>query len=271
MGVAGAGLRRFFWAWLATLYVCFAWAQDKATEYRLSPGDIVRIQVFQNPDLTLETRIAESGAISYPLIGTVHIGGSTPREAEALIARKLKEGGFVQQPQVTVVLLQNRGTQVSVLGQVNRPGRFPIEVVNTRLTEMLATAGGIAGSGSDVVIVVGVREGKPFRREIDIAGLFLQGDMQDDIQVMGGDVIYVHRAPVFYVYGEVNRPGAYRVERGMTVMQALALGGGPTVRGTENRLRLHRRGPDGSIQKSSPQLTDLIQPDDVLYIHESLF
>jgi polysaccharide export outer membrane protein len=258
-------------AFLPVILFCgWAFAQPQG-EYLLAPGDTIRIQVFQNADLALETRVSESGAITYPLIGTVQLGGQTLAGAEKRIADQLREGGFVRQPQVTVVLLQNRGNQVSVLGQVNRPGRFPLETFNTRLTEMLAMAGGIAGTGADTAIVTGVRDGKPFRKEVDIAGLFLGGGMHGDMQVAGGDAIYVHRAPVFYVYGEVNRPGSFRVERGMTVMQALAQGGGPTVRGTENRLRLHRRGPDGVIVMSSPRLTDPIQADDVLYINESLF
>lgn len=251
---------------LATCNWVFAQA-----EYQLGPGDIIRIQVFQNPDLTLETRVAESGVITYPLIGAVNVVGITTADAEKRIAKQLKEGGFVQQPQVSVMLVQNRGNQVSVLGQVNRPGRFPLETTNTRLTEMLAIAGGIAVTGADTVIIVGLRGGKSFRKEIDVAGLFLGNRMDDDMTVAGGDVIYVHRAPMFYIYGEAQRPGSFRVERGMTVMQALAQGGGPTVRGTENRLRLHRRGADGAIVQSSPVLTDPIQPDDVLYINESLF
>lgn len=246
-------------------------AQVKPVEYLLGPGDVIRIQVFQNPDLTLETRVAESGVITYPLIGAVNVVGITTVDAEKRIAAQLKEGGFVQQPQVSVMLVQNRGNQVSVLGQVNRPGRFPLETTNTRLTEMLAIAGGIATTGADTVIIVGLRGGKPFRKEIDVAGLFLGNQMDDDMTVAGGDVLFVHRAPMFYIYGEAQRPGSFRVERRMTVMQALAQGGGPTVRGTENRLRLHRRGADGAIVKSSPDLTDLIQPDDVLYINESLF
>lgn len=246
-------------------------AQDKSADYLLGPGDTIRILVFQNPDLTLETRVTESGTITYPLIGTVNIGGIAPSEAEKRIAKQLRDGGFVQQPQVTVILLQNRGNQVSVLGQVNRPGRFPLETFNTRLTEMIAMAGGIAASGADTAIIVGVRDGKPFRKEVDIAGLFLGKSMADDMTVGGGDAIYIHRAPMFYIYGEVQRPGSFRVERGMSIMQALAQGGGPTVRGTENRLRLHRRGADGAIVQSSPALTDAIQPDDVLYINESLF
>lgn len=247
-------------------------AQEKPQgDYQLGAGDAIRILVFQNPDLTLDTRVSESGSITYPLIGTVQIGGLTIGKAEQTIASALKEGGFVQQPQVNIVLIQVRGNQVSVLGQVNRPGRFPLETFNTRVSEMLATAGGIAGSGADTVIVTGLRGGKPFRKEVDIAGLYLDNKPENDIAVAGGDVIYVHRAPVFYVYGEVQRPGSFRIERNMTVQQALAQGGGPTIRGTENRLRLHRRGANGAIEQLSPELNDPIQADDVLYVRESLF
>ena len=89
--------------------------------------------------------------------------------------------------------------------------------------------------------------------------------------VQGGDVVYVHRAPVFYIYGEAQRSGSYRVERGMTVQQALAQAGGPTLRGMEYWLRLHRKGADGKIEKLAPEKNDLIQADDVLYVRESIF
>lgn len=246
------------------------WAFAQA-EYQLAPGDVIRIQVFQNPDLTLETRVSENGTITYPLVGQVVLGGLALSEAEQRIANRLEEGDFILRPQVSVLLLQNRGNQVSVLGQVNRPGRYPLETVNTRLTEMLATAGGIAATGSETIVLVGLREGKPFRQEIDIPALFADAKLADDLRVASGDVIYVQRAPVFYIYGEAQRPGSYRVERNMTVMQALAQGGGPTVRGTERRLRLHRLGSDGSVTRITPALVDPIQPNDVLYVSESLF
>ena len=240
-------------------------------DYQLGAGDAIRILVFQNPDLTLDSRVSEGGTITYPLIGTVQIGGLTISGAEQKIATALKSGGFVQQPQVNIILIQNRGNQVSVLGQVNRPGRFPLETFNTRVSDMLAAAGGAAAGGDDVVIVTGVRDGKPFRKQIDIPSLYI-GDKPDaDLVLSGGDTIYVHRAPVFYIYGEAQRPGAFRIERNMTVMQALSMGGGPTARGSEWRLRLHRKGADGAIEQLSPELTDPIKPDDVIYVRESLF
>ncbi len=240
-------------------------------DYLLGEGDAIRIQVFQNPDLALETRVSETGSITYPLIGAIRVGGLPIAAAEQAIARALKDGGFVQQPQVNIVLVQIRGNQVSVLGQVNRPGRFPLETFNLRVSDILAAAGGTTPTGDDVAIVSGVRDGKPFRKEIDIPDLYIGAHPENDIVLAGGDTIYVHRAPVFYIYGEAQRPGAYRIERGMTVMQALAQGGGPTARGSESRLRLHRKTASGAVQQLTPEMNEPVRPDDVIYVRESLF
>ena len=252
-----------------TLFATTVFAENNH-DYPLGPGDVLRIQVFQNPDLTTETRVSETGLITYPLIGNVEVGGLPIAAAEKKIAAALKNGGFVRQPQVNIIVLQMRGNQVSVLGQVNRPGRFPLETLS-RVSDMLAMAGGATPTGDDSAIVIGLRDGKPFRKVIDIPGLYLGEKSDEDIILSGGDVIYVHRAPVFYIYGEAQRPGAYRIERGMTVMQALAQGGGHTVRGSEWRLRLHRKNADGVVEKLSPEMTDTVQPNDIIYVRESIF
>ncbi len=245
----------------------------RQAEYQLGAGDSIRVIVFQNVDLTIEARVTENGTISFPLIGEVRIGGLTVPAAEKTIAAALKDGGFIQQPQVNIVLLQIRGYQVAVLGQVNRPGRFPLDTLNVRVSEMIAIAGGITvATGADVAVLTGVREGNPYRKEIDIAGMFADKDrLQDDVVVASGDVIFVQRAPLFYIYGEVQRPGSYRVERNMTVQQALAQGGGPTARGTERWLRLHRRGAAGKVEILRPGMNDPLLPEDVIYVRESLF
>jgi polysaccharide export outer membrane protein len=258
---------------LAAVLAFASWsalAQTKP-DYPLGAGDTIRVQVFQNPDLTIETRVSENGSITYPLIGAVDLGGLSVAAAEKKIAEALQKGGFIRQPQVNIALIQIRGNQVSVLGQVNRPGRFPLETANTRLSDMLATAGGATQGGDDMAIVSGERGGKEFRQVIDIPAIYLDNKPADDIILKGGDTIFVHRAPVFYIYGEAQRPGSFRVERGMTVMQALAQGGGPTGRGTETKLRLHRKAADGTIEQITPKLTDLVMPNDVIYVNERLF
>ena len=259
---------------LLGLAVAFAAnGQDKPAqpEYQIGAGDAIRITVFQNPDLTVETRVTENGTISYPLLGSVRVGGLTIPAAEGAIARGLRAGSFIKEPQVNISLLANRGNQVSVLGVVGRPGRFPLETFNTRVSEMIAIAGGIGAAGADTLILTGTRDGKPLRKEIDIPSMFLDYKLSEDIVVAGGDVIYVPRQPMYYIYGEVQRPGSFRIERGMTVRQALAQAGGPTTRGTERRLRVHRRGADGQMQSINPEMHATLQPDDVLYVQESLF
>jgi len=250
----------------AALLPASSWGAD----YLIGPGDVLRVSVFQNADLTLETRVGEDGTITYPLIGNVKVGGSTIPAAERRIAQLLKEGGFVLKPQVSILLMTVRGSQVSVLGQVNRPGRYPIETANMRMADALATAGGIAQTGADTVIFVGTREGKPTRQVIDVENLF-NPDAGRDFLMHSGDILYVQRAPVFYIYGEVQRPGSYRLERDMTVMQGLAAGGGLTPKGTQKGLRIHRRSNNGKIQTLELGLDDPLQANDVVYVKESLF
>jgi polysaccharide biosynthesis/export protein len=288
----GTSLSRFLAAavWLAGATVpVLAWAQTPApaaavpkappaaaaavapNEYSLGSGDVVRISVFQNPDLTLETRITEAGIISYPLLGNVRLGGLSVTNAEKTISDGLRNGNFVKQPQVTLVVMQVRGNQASVLGQVNRPGRYPIEVADMRLSELLATAGGTAPNGTDIVVVTGSRDGKPYRYEVDLPLLFSPGGRDRDIFVVNGDTVWVDRQLVVYIYGEVQRPGPLRLERDMTVLQALATGGGLTQRGTAKGIVVHRKEADGNIKLIEPTMTDKLRDGDVVFVRESLF
>jgi len=240
-------------------------------EYRLGSGDVIRINVYQNPDLTLETRVTEAGVVSYPLLGSIRVGGLSVTAAEKLIADGLRNGNFVKQPQVTLVVLQVRGNQASVLGQVNRPGRYPIEVADMRLSDLLAMAGGTAGNGADMVIVTGTRSAQPYRLEVDLPTVFQAGGKDKDIIILNGDTVWVERQPIVYIYGEVQRPGPMRLERGMTLLQSLATGGGLTQRGTEKGIRVHRKGGDGKVQIITPTMDDAMRDGDVVYVRESLF
>jgi polysaccharide biosynthesis/export protein len=252
------------------------WAQQSPpaaanAQYRLAAGDTIRISVYQSADLTLETRLTEAGTISYPLLGSVALAGLTVSEAEKRIADGLRTGNFVKQPQVSVAVQQVRGNQVSVLGQVGKPGRYPLETGNVQLTDMIATAGGVIPGGADQVVVVGTRNGQPYRAEIDLPSVFGAGRRANDLTLQNGDVIWVERAPMIYMYGEVQKPGSLRLERGMTVMQALAASGGLTQRGTERGLRVHRRDAEGKVRIIEPAMTDKLQPEDIIYIRESVF
>jgi polysaccharide biosynthesis/export protein len=240
-------------------------------EYLLTPGDVIKVSVFKNPDLMLDARVSEAGTIGFPLLGSVPVAGLTLPAAERKIAQLLKDGGFVLNPQVNILLTTAVGNQVAVLGQVNRPGRYPIEGAGGNLTGMLAEAGGIGPTGADVVIVTGIRNGKPFRREIDVVNMSLNGSTADDIELRGGDTLFVNRAPMFYIYGQVQRPGGYRLEKGMTVMQALADGGGMTGKGSSRGIVLHRRDATGKVKESGASLDEDVRDQDVIYVKESVF
>lgn len=249
-------------------------APSVGAEYRLGAGDVVRIVVYQNPDLTLETRVSETGVVSFPLLGSVRIGGLGVSAAEKLIADGLRNGNYVKSPQVTLILLQVKGNQASVLGQVNRPGRYPIETTDMRLTDLLANAGGVATTGADILVLSGTRNGKPYRLEVDLPSVFgpnVDAGRANDVIIQNGDVLWVDRAPLVYIYGEVQRPGPLRLERGMTLMQALASGGGLNQRGTERGIRVHRKAADGKVQVVQPAMDDSLKDGDVVYVKESLF
>jgi polysaccharide export outer membrane protein len=115
------------------------------------------------------------------------------------------------------------------------------------------------------------RNGKTSKLEINVPTMYRTGDLSRNLQLENGDTIFVQRAPVFYIYGEVQRSGAYRLEPAMTVMQALSVGGGVTQRGTDRGLKIRRKTPEGTFQSVDARLTDPVQPDDVIYVKESLF
>ena len=260
---------------LAALFFCaaaIAFAQvPPRAEPVLGVGDVVKITVYQNPDLTVDARVSELGQINFPLIGVVTVGGLSVSQAQALIEKRLRDGGFVLKPQVTIQTTQIRSSQISILGQVSKPGRFPIEIVGSRVSEMIAAAGGVVPGGADIVTLVGNRDGKPIKLDIDLPLLLQQGRADLDIPVENGDIIYVDRAPTFYMYGEVQRPGQLRVERGMTLMQALAQAGGLTPRGTTRGIKVHRKDAAGVVQVREIKMNDPVERDDVIYVTESLF
>jgi len=236
----------------------------------IGASDSIRITVFQNPDLTTDTRVSQSGSIVFPLIGEVGVAGLTTTEAGIRIADQLKRGNYIINPQVSVAIVQVRSRQVTVLGQIARPGNYVLEDNRSRLTDILTQAGGISSTGAETVRVLTNRGGKYEKHEINFPALFRGGDPSTNIQLENGDTIFVERAPVFYIYGEVQRAGAYRLEPNTIVMQALSLGGGLTARATERGIGIHRRMPNGELMMIDAKLTDPIQADDIVFVRERL-
>lgn len=260
--------------WRSVLMMCAlllaapAWSADD--DYRMGTGDVVHITVYGNPDLATDARVGEDGGLTFPLIGAVKAAGQTPSAVEKDIATRLSKGGFIVDPNVNLNIVQYRGQQISVLGRVNRPGKFMLEKVS-RVTDALALASGISADGADTVTLVRTHDGKTEYRDIDVVALFKQGGEASNEVVRDGDVLNVARQAMFYIYGEVQRPGSFRLEQGMSVVQALSMGGGVTSRGTQRGITILRRAADGSMQELDAALADLVKKDDVIYVKESLF
>lgn len=233
----------------------------------LGAGDIVEMRMFGQPDMNTQGFISDNGEISLPLLGVVDIGGLTPNAAQSQIESAYREGGYFRDPQISLTLVEHRSQQVAVLGAVNQPGRFSL-TSRTTLLDVLAEAGGITPRGARSVVLI---RGDDTRERIDIDALVTGDGGSPDNVLHAGDTVYVPQAPVFYIYGEVQRPDAYAIQPGMTVMQAISTGGGLTERGSNSRFVLHRKAADGSVQTIDASPTTRVQADDVIFVKERFF
>lgn len=259
-----------FAKWMLGAAVVLGMNVAGAAEVVLGAGDVVRLSVYGSPDLSIETRVSESGNITFPLLGQVGVGGLSVAAAEKKIATQLEKGGYIKQAQVNMLVTTMASQQVSVLGQVNRPGRYPVEG-RRKVLDMLALAGGIHSDGGDMISLVRTRDGKTTRETIDLVDMVRKGELDKDYEVAGGDIVFVERAPRAYVTGEVSRPGPFRLERGMTVQQALSAGGGLSPRGSDSGIKVTRRDDGGKLVTLEVKAGDAVQVDDVIVVRESWF
>ncbi len=237
----------------------------------LGPGDGIAIQVFGQPDMSTTVNIADDGTVNVPLVGNVLVRGLSPSEAATRIETALVQGKILVHPQVTVTVTNARSQRVSVLGEVGAPGRYPIES-NTTIFDLLAQAGGAKDTGSDTVLLLRPdADGNITRSSIDIRGLYDPAVSAPPVALRGGDTILVPKAPQFYIFGEVTAPNMYKIEAGMTYLQAIARAGGVTVRGSQNRLEVKRKDAHGVEHVVKVKLSDLVQPNDVIRVKESIF
>ncbi len=243
----------------------------KAPLLQLGPGDSVSILVYGQPDMSTTVYVGDDGTVSVPLAGNIPVAGSSPAQAATRIEAALKAGKILVDPHVTVTVTQTRSQRVSVLGQVGAPGRYPIES-NTTIFDLLAQAGGITANGSDIVYVIRLdKNGSETRYPVDLKGLTNGGGAIHSVSLQGGDSVFVPKAEQYSIYGEVATPGRYRVDPGMTVIEAIARAGGITLRGSQRRIEIKRKQGDGNYSTVKAKLGDLVQPDDVVQVKESIF
>lgn len=238
-----------------------------ADDYKLGPSDILRISVFDHQELAQEVQVSQSGNITFPLVGVVPVQGLSTREVEVLLAKKLVQGAYIRNPQVSVMIGDYQSQKVVVIGQVNKPGQYPLTEAR-RVLDLLSQAGGLLPDGSADTAALVHRDGSV--QTVDLVKL-LNGDMSTNFDVSNGDTLSVPPATKFYIYGEVQHPGVYKLTRNLTVSQAISVGGGLTKHGTERRAIVKRRDADGKENTYSAKPSDVLQADDVLMIKESWF
>jgi len=257
--------------------------QVTTTGYKLGEGDVIRVSVYDNPDLSQEVTIEADGSFSYPLIGRVQAANLGVQQLEALLTKRFADGYLVS-PQVGVTVTQHKSQQVYVMGAVKAPGAYPLRRQATVL-EMLSAAGGpTPEAGFEVTIVratdnkqppaSGTRQtvassaGQPaIRLPLD---QLLTGGVSQRIVLNDGDTIYVPTGAFVYVTGEIQHPGKYRLERDTTVFKAITLAGGFTKFAAKKTMVVQRV-VNGQRQAFQAGPDDLLQAEDMVMVPASLF
>jgi polysaccharide export outer membrane protein len=258
-------------------------------DYQIGPSDILSVTVYGHPDLTQTLFVQPDGTFTFPLVGRVKGSDMTPAELEKKIGILLSRG-FIRNPQVTVVVQEYRSKTVYVVGEVARPGPYPLSG-RTTLVEVLAKAGPTTAAGAEVVVVrpqpgvavVGpvlpteVAEGeeappgKPRAEVIRVAMSDIQaGDLDKNLALQPNDTVFVPQAPKVFVSGEVRNPGAYGWFPGMTTRQLISVAGGLTPDGSDGRLKVVRQ-VRGKSEEDKIKLDEPVKPGDTVVVRRRLF
>ncbi len=254
-------------------------AQERATGTAMDTGDKITINVFGQPDLTTQVTLDAQGVITLPLIGAVQALGLPPRALERLVATRLVEGGYLKDADVVVTVEQNRSRFFSVLGEVARPGRYPLEN-KLSLLDALAEAGGATDKAEPVVTLI--RNADPATEFADSTAAPLTQQFKLDPRsgpdpalatraLHNRDVLFVPAKQVFYVYGEVRSPGVFAIEPALSLLKALSMAGGLTDRGSDRRVVLTRPNDQGQNQETDIELSEPIRAGDVIRVKERIF
>jgi polysaccharide biosynthesis/export protein len=251
-------------------------ADDSGSNPTLGTGDLVEVNVYNVPELTTKSRLGNNGDIYLPLVDYVHLAGLTVEEAQALIEKRLSDGGFVKNPHVTLFVDQSASQGVSLLGEVSKPGIYPV-VGEPRLYDVISSAGGFtAAAGQSITVTHRNQSDKPVNVPLSRK---LKDNPVSNISISPGDTILVHRADVVYVVGEVNRPSGFLMDTdSLTVLKVIALAGGTTRTAKMNGVKIIRKGPDGmtetpvQLKKMLEAKTDDIplRADDILFVPSSV-
>jgi polysaccharide export outer membrane protein len=253
--------------------------------YLVGAKDILEIKVYDEQDLSKEAIVDHGGRISFPLLGSINVGGLSTVEIEELLERQLGEKYLVD-PQVFVSVKEYNSRKAVVLGVVKNPGPYAL-TGETTILDLISRAGGLLETGGKNIVLV--RRGNRYDRGttnsteepivIDANKLLRLGEKSLNYVVYDGDMVFAPKADGVYVYGEVKKPGVVAYRDGLTVLQAISLAEGLSGRASAGSVRIIRS-VNGKEQKIKVNLDDIadnkrsdvqLRPEDVIVVPESFF
>jgi polysaccharide export outer membrane protein len=243
-----------------------------AQDYVVGEGDVLDVTVYDNPDLTTTARISTQGFITMPLIGQVEVKGLRVSQVADKISG-LYADGYLMEPNVSVFVREFRSRKATILGEVRNPGLHELQGEISFL-EVISHAGGFTPSAGDIAVIKRQKNGDGTEQDviiIDLKKLVEQGDLSQDLPIYNGDRIYVKKASVFYVSGQVRRPDAYRYEKGTTVIKAITLAGGFSDTAAPGKVKIVRKEQEKEKVLEAVKMDELVLPDDVIVVPESFF
>jgi len=239
-------------------------------------GDLLKVSVFGAPESDQEVRVDQDGNLSLNFIGSVHVAGLTANAAQDLIAKKLVAGGFYAQPQVSIFVKEYATQGISVMGEVQHPGVYPI-LGARRLFDVISLAGG-TGPKAGRVVSISHRDHPESPRSVMLSNDAMES-AKSNIEVFPGDTVVVSRAGVVYVVGDVHKPSGVIMDNGtdMTVLQAIAMAEGTNPTAKLNNAKLIRTTATGR-QELPLALKDMLsskapdmrlQAEDIIFVPSS--
>jgi len=263
------------WMYLAILLLILGLApiaRAMDNNYLVGDGDVLKVNVYGNPDLDATVRVGSDGTILFPLLGQVKIGGLSVAQVSKQLEKKLADG-YIVNPQVSVFVEEFRSKKAIIIGQVRTPGLYELSGP-TSVLELISKAGGLTPEAGDKATIKRKSEaGMPGEKMItvNLRDLLERGQAALDAPILDGDNVFVSKAQVFYVTGEVGRPNAYRFEEGTTVIQAITMAGGFSPIASKGRVRIIRKVDSVEQVITSVSMDVPLLPDDVVVVPESFF
>jgi polysaccharide export outer membrane protein len=244
---------------------------------KLAPGFLVSLDVLDDPDFEGNFRVDQHGDLALPILGNIHVGGETASEAMLQIKQKLLSDQILTNPQVNLNVVEYAAPEVTIIGEVSSPGRYPL-LAPRSLTDVLALAGGLTpAAGTEIQIMHESKDAEPLT--IHYSRATESRTVQDSV-VRPGDTVQVKRAGIVYVLGAVNKPGGYIMQEDgtLTVLEAISIANGTTLPASVGTVYLLRRNSDGTAIRIELPLNKMqhgkdadmqLHATDVLYVPTS--